>query len=211
MANPDTQEIKTAALFLNGEAPNTFAIHAAMDFQPEYILCTDGAFNYMNQIGIQPDCIIGDMDSLHEVPRDTPIQFIDDQDTTDFEKALYFLAQNDYKRIVVLGSTGGQNDHFLGNLNAAYKYRKTAEILFFDNEQHFFLTESFVDFLTEPGKVVSLFPFPSAHVVSMRGLKYTLSNASLDIRERVGTRNIATDSQIQIELSSGALWIFVTY
>jgi len=203
--------MKTAALFLNGDAPNPMALEKALDFPIEYRLCTDGAFYYMESIGIVPEGIIGDMDSLHDVPNNIDIHFIDDQNTTDFEKALDFLVKRAFQRVVVLGSTGGQHDHFLGNLNAAYKFRKQLEIIFFDQSQAFYLVDKDHQFETKLGKVISLVPFPKVIIKALHGLEYGLNNETLDLEERVGTRNIARSEQVKIELTSGALWLFIAY
>ena len=57
--------MKTAALFLNGDPPNEHALNHALEYNPEFHLCTDGAYYYMEDLKISPDAIIGDMDSLH--------------------------------------------------------------------------------------------------------------------------------------------------
>jgi len=203
--------MKTAALFLNGDAPNSLALEQAMAFPIDYKLCTDGAFYYMETIHIVPDAVIGDMDSLHDIPHNLDVHFIDDQDTTDFEKALDFLSKQDFTHVVVLGSTGGQHDHFLGNLNAAYKFRKKLDILFFDQSQRFYLIENNHTFETRPGNIVSLVPYPQATIHAMDGLQYTLNDEILDLHDRIGTRNIAISDQVKIEVSSGALWLFIAY
>lgn len=203
--------MKTAALFLNGDAPNELALKHALRNPIAYKLCTDGAYYYMKSIGIEPDAVIGDMDSLHDVPQNLEFHFVDDQNSTDFEKALDFLVKRDFERVVVLGSTGGQHDHFLGNLHAAYKFRTSLKIHFFDQSQHFYLIEQSHAFETTPGKIVSLVPFPKAIIHSLGGLQYTLNNEVLDLHERVGTRNIAISEQVQINISQGALWLFIAY
>lgn len=182
-----------------------------MYFKPEYLLCTDGAFAYMSDIDIFPDAVIGDLDSLEFTPEDVAVYHIEDQDTTDFEKALDFLVDMQFERVVVLGSTGGQHDHFLGNLNAAYKFRNELNILFFDQTQYFFLTEKDCTFSTEIGKIVSLFPFPECTIKSLSGLKYTLNMETLTLTSRVGTRNITSHKSVKIEVHDGALWVFVAY
>ena len=205
------RNMKTAAIFLNGDAPNNFAVNHAFDHRPEFILCTDGAYAYMKDIGLLPDAIIGDMDSITETPSAIKYYQIDNQDTTDFEKALQFLSENGFEKVLVLGGTGGQHDHFLGNLNAAYKYRNELNIKFFDQDQHFWLTEKSAEFRTQPGKVVSLIPFPSAHVLSLEGLQYGLNDEALHILDRVGTRNVAISHLVNVQVKDGALWIFVSY
>lgn len=202
---------KTAALFLNGDAPNPLAMQHAMQLNPSFFICTDGAYYYMNTLKIKPNVVIGDMDSLSEAPHDIEVVFIADQDTTDFEKALQYLVERNFKKVVVLGSTGGQHDHFLGNLNAAYKFKEQLNILFFDQSQYFFLSNKTQKLITKPGKIVSLFPFPSAAGITLSGFQYLLNNEDLSLLYRVGTRNIASSDNPEIHFKSGDLWIFVEY
>jgi thiamine pyrophosphokinase len=202
---------KTAALFLNGDPPNARAMQHAMAHNPEFVICTDGAFYYMDALQIKPSVVIGDMDSLTEPPADLQLIFIEDQDTTDFEKALQYLLDQGFDKVVVLGSTGGQNDHFLGNLNAAYKFKDHLNILFFDQSQYFFLCDTRQELQTQSGKIISLFPFPEAHGITLTGFQYLLNNESLSLIDRVGTRNIAVSETLSVHFESGALWIFVEY
>lgn len=202
---------KTAALFLNGDAPNPMAIQHAMQENPAFFICTDGAYYYMNALKINLNVVIGDMDSLSDAPHDIEVVFIADQDTTDFEKALQYLVEHDFEKVVVLGSTGGQHDHFLGNLNAAYKFREQLDICFFDQSQYFFLSDKRQKLNTQIGKIISLVPFPEAQGITLSGFQYLLNNESLSLVNRVGTRNIAISETPSIHFESGALWIFVEY
>ena len=43
------------------------------DFQPDFILCADGGYDYAEAAGIKPDMLIGDLDSI-TVPNDPAIQ-----------------------------------------------------------------------------------------------------------------------------------------
>lgn len=204
--------MKTATLFLNGDPPNELSIRLANKYKPSFVLCTDGAFSYMKGIGIQPDAVIGDMDSLIERPEGIDCYLIEDQNTTDFEKALDFLVHEKFENVVVLGSTGGQNDHFLGNLNAAFKFRNQLKILFFDHSQSFQLLEKGKHvFSSHSGKIVSLIPFPRVLINEINGLKYSLKNDVLDLCERVGTRNESISDKFSIDVEEGVLWIFISY
>jgi thiamine pyrophosphokinase len=202
---------KTSALFLNGDPPNAQAMQHAMAHNPQFVICTDGAFYYMNDLFIKPNVVIGDMDSLTEPPSDIQLIFIEDQDTTDFEKALAYLCEQGFEKVVVLGSTGGQNDHFLGNLNAAYKFRERLDICFFDQSQYFFLSDKTQKINTQIGKIISLVPFPETHGITLSGFQYLLNNESLSLVNRVGTRNIAISETPSVLFESGALWVFVEY
>jgi thiamine pyrophosphokinase len=208
-----TQKLKakTAAVFLNGEPPHKEPLRRAMLQQPSFFLFADGAYQYAQHIDITPDLVIGDFDSIRLVTNGLKTLKIEDQNTTDFEKALHYLSTAGFERVLVLGSTGKQNDHFLGNLSAALQYQSSLDIVFFDQSQYFFLAENETTIETNTGKTISLYPFPEATGVSTKGLQYPLHNESLSIRERIGTRNISTNVQVSITKQSGSLWIFVDY
>jgi len=124
---------------------------------------------------------------------------------------LQYLRNEGFTKVVVLGSTGKQHDHFLGNLSAALKYKVALNILFFDQSQYFFLIERNSKVETQQGKIISLYPFPEATGIVTSGLKYPLNNETLNMHQRIGTRNIATSKDVSISIKTGDIWIFVSY
>jgi Thiamine pyrophosphokinase len=86
-----------ALLFVNGEPPKKLPTHLA---NYHYIACTDGAYHsYLSESAIEPDFIIGDLDSINPkmtVPDKTQIIHTPDQSKPDFEKALLFLNSKVY-------------------------------------------------------------------------------------------------------------------
>ena len=72
------------------------------------------------------------MDSISETTKsnfqDAEFIKIEDQDTTDHEKAIYWILENwpDLKKIVVFGAFGGRIDHTLNSIHVLYKYQKLA-------------------------------------------------------------------------------------
>ena len=56
----------TTAIILNGKC---------LDFEvkDDYIICADGGYRLL---GKKPDCVIGDFDSLAEIPKDVKVQSI---------------------------------------------------------------------------------------------------------------------------------------
>jgi thiamine pyrophosphokinase len=149
--------------------------------------------------------IIEDVDDLQVINNPRIKRFTEGYQNYDINLARGF------EKVLVLGSTGGQHDHFLGNLNAAFKFREQLSIKFFDQSQYFFLSHVKQKIVTKPGKVISLIPFPQAQGITLSGLQYLLNNESLSLVERIGTRNIAVSDTPSIHFESGALWIFVEY
>ena len=58
----------------------------------EYIVCADGGANHARRLGITPDIIIGDLDSITASTKNyfkkIPLVLVADQYSTDLEKAI---------------------------------------------------------------------------------------------------------------------------
>lgn len=197
------------ALFINGEPPMVFPERSVY----EKIFATDGAYYYLKMSGILPDVISGDLDSLDRtsLPRDIVLIDTPDQNFTDFEKALRIIAQDGFLNVDVWGASGKEQDHFLGNLSTASKYAQELSLIFLDNHHIYFFAERKSCLHRVKGKMISLFPFPYAEGVITRGLKYPLYGESLEISQRICTRNTAVDDMAEITFTAGSLMIFVEH
>ncbi|XOD68839.1 MAG: thiamine diphosphokinase [Flavobacteriales bacterium AspAUS03] len=195
------------ALFLNGEPP----INLPKCSTYEKVFATDGAYHYLKKFKIRPDVISGDFDSADQTtfPEDITVIETPDQNFTDFEKALQIIAQNRFLNVDVWGGSGKKQDHFLGNLSTASKYKQNLSLIFYDKYHIYFFAETQSHLYGTKGKMVSLFPFPKAECVTTKGLKYPLYGEPLEIHRRIGIRNRAVSNTVEILFTSGALVIFV--
>lgn len=199
-----------ALLFINGDAPKSLP-------NPEnygLIACTDGAFHYLKRMGFpldKLDFISGDFDSHSGSDEDMyEEKFILtlDQDKTDFHKALEIIQEKGFSEIDVFGGSGGEQDHFLGNLTVAYTFKEHMDLKFYDEYSvYYFIPKSFkVEGVKN--KMISLYPFPSAENITTKGLNWPLENGNLSITSRIGTRNFAVENEISIEYESGDVLFF---
>ncbi|SEV95494.1 thiamine pyrophosphokinase [Chryseobacterium wanjuense] len=200
-----------ALLFINGDAPKSFP-------NPEkygLIACTDGAFHYLKNLDFpleKLDFISGDFDShsgkdenlYHEKFIYTP-----DQDKTDFHKALEIIIEKGFKNIDILGGSGGEQDHFLGNLTVAFGFKDILNIKFYDEfSEYYFVPKNFA-VKNVKDKMISLYPFPSVENITTKGLNWPLTNGNLSITSRIGTRNFAVEDEVSIEYEKGDLLVFI--
>lgn len=200
-----------ALLFINGTPPENLPKAEGYDI----IACTDGAFHYLKDKNFplaQLDFISGDFDShtgsdeniYHEKFIFTP-----DQNFTDFQKALDILKNKGIKKVDVYGGSGGEQDHFLGNLHVAFLFRELIEIIFYDElSQYYFIPKEF-EINSVEGKMISLVPFPKVENLITDGLNWELRNEELDITTRIGTRNFAKKDVVKISYKAGDLLIFI--
>lgn len=200
-----------ALLFINGVPPRvlpTFSDYAL-------IACTDGAFNYLKEMHFplaELTFISGDFDSHTRMKADQYAEkfiYTPDQDKTDFEKALEILMERGVTAVDVYGGSGGEMDHFLGNLTVALQFAPMITLNFYDETSRYFFSPKYLVLKKMKGRLVSLFPFPTASDVSTTGLKWPLKHETLDLTSRIGTRNIAEGDEVSISFSAGNLIVFV--
>ena len=194
-------------LFLNGEVPTILPDTSNY----EMIFCTDGAFRYLKNLNIKPDVISGDFDSieLKDFPTDIEIITTPDQNDTDFVKILTIIQEKGFTNIDVFGASGRQQDHFLGNLNAAFRFKNVLNIVFYDNYSSYFFAEKYTELEGYFGRTISLIPFPECKNITTKGLEFPLNKEDLNLLSRIGTRNKSIDDKVTIEFESGDLVIFI--
>ena len=199
--------MKKIALFLNGERPKN--IPDLNDYAEVYSV--DGAFHYLQELGIKPDLIMGDFDSIELLPTDIKHIHTPDQNFTDFEKALKIIIEQGFKTVDVFAANGLEQDHFLGNMTTALKYKKQLKLTFYDDRQKYYFLKKQTVITGVKGKTISLFPFPKVKCVSSIGLKYPLKDDNLSMKKNIiGTRNIAIEDEISLRFAKGQLLIFIT-
>ncbi|MGO4710197.1 thiamine diphosphokinase [Chryseobacterium sp. 2TAF14] len=197
-------------LFINGTAPKSFPDLENYDL----IACSDGAFHYLKELNFpleKLDFISGDFDSHSGSDEDIyQEKFIHtpDQERTDFYKALEIILEKGYKNVDVFGGSGGEQDHFLGNLTVAFGFKDQMNIKFYDEfSEYYFIPKKFT-ITNVKDRIISLYPFPFAENITTKGLKWTLKNEDANMTTDMLTRNFAADDEVSIEYEKGDLLFF---
>ncbi len=194
------------ALFLNGESPKK----APKLDEYTSIYCVDGAYKHLQGLNIKPDLIIGDFDSIKSLPKNIENIHTPDQNFTDFEKALKIILKHGFTHVDIFAANGLEQDHFLGNMSTALKYKKKLSLKFFDDRQSYYFINEKTKIHNAKGKIISLFPFPKAKKVNSIGLKYPLQNLDLNmVKNKTAIRNQATTDIITIEFTKGNILLFL--
>ena len=91
--------------------------------QAEVIICADGGANHTRDLGIVPNYVIGDMDSINnnllkELQQNKQCKIIIDpnQDKTDLELAIELAESLHPQEIIIIGGIGERLDHTLANI-----------------------------------------------------------------------------------------------
>jgi len=197
----------------------------AWDDDVAAVVAADGGFARAVGLGLQPDVLVGDFDSLTpdgvaaaEASGARVIRHRTDKDESDTELALLEAVALGATRITVLGAFGGPRlDHALANLwLLAHPVFGALDLVLLDADVRArLLTAPLPDGRLAswplPGRVgaiVSLLPFGGdAQGVTTRGLRYPLRDEPLRIGPARGLSNVRDATDAEVTLRAGRLLV----
>ncbi len=198
-------------LLCNGEPPSRTLLRRLAS-GADAIVAADGGANAALRSGITPDVIIGDLDSLLPETRKafsrSRVIRVRRQDNTDLEKALDFITASCPGEVAIAGATGGRIDFTLGNLSVFWKYARALSMTFVGDGWRAFPAGKRRTVRARRGSTVSLVPFGTCSGITLRGLRYTLTNAVMRPGE-IGVSNVVTRSPFTVAVRRGRMLLVI--
>ena len=182
--------------------------------QEDFVIAADGGLRALEEMNIQPDLLIGDLDSLgdHPLPDGVPLEKHPvEKDDTDTGIALAQGYAMGYRDFVLCGCAGGRVDHLLANFQSMCHYsRLGASVrLIAPSYDAYAITNRSIHLPKRPeGTTVSVFCHgEKAQGVSIQGLFYELSDYTLTCDHPLGVSNQHTLKGAEISVKNGTLLI----
>ena len=90
----------------------------------DYVICADGGWDIATELGILPNLLIGDFDSIKSPLPDgiETIKFLPEKDYTDLDLAIRTAVEKGYSHLTVIGGIGGRLDHTIANIQLLSHY-----------------------------------------------------------------------------------------
>jgi len=208
--NPKNQKI---FLFANGELPKPKALAKKLG-EADFLIAVDGGLNHMIALDLEPDLIIGDLDSIdedilqHYQKKKTKIQkYPIDKDQNDLELAIQAAIEMNPQTIWIVAALGNRIDQTLANIFLLTRDDlRSIDTRLVDGEREVFLIREHATLSGEPGQLVSLVPINGpVEGVTTEGLKFPLNNETLYPDQTRGISNRLTDSSARITIKNGLL------
>lgn len=178
------------------------------------VIAADDGYTALLSADIVPDLLVGDFDSLKEIPANIPRKtFPKEKNDTDMALALAEGIARGYRTFRFYGASGGREDHAHANLQllggaSRQGFACTMVCPGFDVHTVTNGTLSLADLA--PGTVVSVFCHGNhAEGVTLRGLKYPLTDALLSCDRPLGVSNEAQSREARITVQAGTLLVYV--
>lgn len=87
------------------------------DREGDFIIAADKGLLYLQNLGITPNLVIGDFDSLGHTPNGRNIIVLPcEKNDTDMGAAVAEGVMRGYKNFILYGASGGRADHTLANI-----------------------------------------------------------------------------------------------
>lgn len=184
------------------------------DFAPstnDYVIAADAGIRYLEQCGITADLVIGDFDSLNDIPAHPNTKILSaEKDDTDMLAAVREGIKAGYRDFHIYCGTGGRIDHTLANLQVlAYLSENGMQGFLFDKDSVITaITNRMLSFDPIPSGYISVFSHTAkSEGVYLHGLKYELNNAVLTNTFPLGVSNEFVGMVSRISVESGTLLI----
>ena len=177
----------------------------------DFVIAADGGYYALISRGIVPDLVIGDFDSLGYIPdHHNVIHSPAQKDDTDMMLAVKQGLMRGCDEFVINGGTGDRADHTFANYQVlSYIASQGARAYLVGAYMTAtVIKNSSITFRSAAKDYVSAFCFGSdAAGVSLRGLKYSLENATLTSTYPLGVSNEFIGTESKVEVLSGTLLI----
>jgi thiamine pyrophosphokinase len=200
-----------ALLLCNGEPPEG-RLARKLARMCTLRVAADGGANIALAIGVRPDVIIGDLDSVRPSTvctlSESRIIRVRRQDNTDVEKALDFLGEEGFRNILLMGTTGRRIDMTLANLSIIWRYAPRMNLMIVGTGWHAVPVHGSRRLRAPVGTTVSLLPATPCHGVTLRGLRYPLTDGSLTTGE-VAVSNVVTRPSFSVVITRGKALVIV--
>lgn len=195
-----------------------FVIFGAADFLPEcylpqpgdFLLAADGGLAHIRGLGLAPDGILGDFDSLGYVPEGAKVFPVEKDDTDSMLAVRQGLAMG-YTEFLLLGCLDGRRlDHTIANLQTLLFLAKAGANGTLVGEKYAItaLSHGTLHFGAEFTGIASVFCMGTpARGVTIRGLQYELADAVLTADFPLGVSNHFTGQESEISVAEGTLLV----
>ena len=174
----------------------------------DLVIAADGGVIHVEKLGIQPDVILGDFDSLGYVPQGARVYPVE-KDDTDSMLAVRLGLEAGCKRFLLYGALDGPRlDHTVANMQTLlYLANHGAKGFLIGRNQ--IITTIREETMVVPKAFTGIFSLfcmgQAAEGITLRNLKYCLEDGTLDSGFPLGVSNHFTGAEASVTVKTGTL------
>lgn len=153
------------------------------------LIALDGGLQKIKALGLDADVIIGDMDSCApdlSSKSGAKILHIDEQDSNDFEKALYSI---EAPYFIGFGLLGGRFDQVMANLHGLVKYLARKRTILISPYEILCCVKGAVEISLSADCACAVLPIEPISFKSSSGLRYPIDGLRLEMGSLISSSN----------------------
>lgn len=178
--------------------------------QDDYVIAADGGLAHVRSLGLQPDGVLGDFDSLGYVPTGAQV-FPVEKDDTDSMLAVRHGFSLGYKHFMLYGCLDGPRlDHTIANFQTLQYLADQGAVGYLIGRDYIatVVKNSAIRFPAHAEGIISVFCLGAdARGVNISGLKYSLTDGTLTAGFPLGVSNHFTGQSSCIRVNQGSLLV----
>lgn len=208
--------MKRVVIFANGNLSDISFAESIIE-RDDFIICTDGGAKHALKKNLIPDVLIGDMDSIEKkayqllIQKGTEIiRYPERKDKSDFELSIDYALGKKAKKILILGLFGDRIDHFLANILLLQKIKlenKLLGITICEGKKTAYFVDKELEIEGNINDKLSILPLTKIENITLKGLVYPLSNASMGVGTSLGISNLFKKKKVKISLENGLVLV----
>ncbi len=176
--------------------------------KPELVIAADGGVKWARAAGYEPDLLVGDWDSGGKPEEGiTSVSLPPEKDLTDLQAGAELALERGFRRVIFTACVGGRLDQTMASVGLLeWLYERGAEGLVLDegNEVRFWDGSPLTLAREESRRYLSIVSLDrSAQGVTLRGVKYPLSGATLTRGDTLSVSNEITEAQGHLSAEGG--------
>ncbi len=178
----------------------------------DMVICADSGYKNAAEMGVKVDILLGDFDSLGEVP-DVDCEILrvpSEKNETDTQLAVAVALERGANEIIIVGSTSGRVDHTLSQLAILEQlYEKKVPCYIINGQNRVrFIRDSGTILIRSQYRYFSVITLDKvAKKVSIDGAKYPLKNANIERGVQFAVSNEIVKNAALINVKKGSLYV----
>jgi len=173
------------------------------------IIAVDSGVEHLFKLSLDPNTLIGDLDSISENSLDKVkkngvdiIAFNSNKDQTDFELALHYLEGVENSIIYIIGGESGEIDHLLSIFLLIPSKSFFENIIWVYGDKKIIFRQKLKLNVKKMSKF-SIIPLSDLSNLSIDGAEWNLENKNIQFGETTTLRNVANKDEINVNCDTG--------
>ena len=193
--------------------------------EEDLVIVVDGGLEYCRVLGLEPDLVLGDFDSVGEEllaqvelwERESPqrvMRLKPEKDDTDTLAAIRMALDRGFTSFLLYGATGGRLEHTIANIQCLLflKHHGAVGYMMDGTGMCFVMEDEEVRFRASMRGYLSLFSLGGkTRGVNIRGMKYELRDTEITNDFPIGISNEFIGQEAAVSVAQGQLLGIVSY